>query len=115
MASRSKRLASRTACPGLTAPLTGRHVVGIYVGWAGESINASGIKYTTVEDRKLTAQKVAQGSVRELLARLNHVRGRYGQAEKTDTHRGTGMRMVSIGHSFGGLILFESLQQALIH
>ena len=105
---------TQPACPGLTAPLTGRHVVGIYVGWAGESINAPGIKYTTVEDRKLTAQKVAQGSVRELLARLNHVRERYGRPEKTDTHQGTGMRMVSIGHSFGGLILFESLQQALI-
>ena len=105
---------TQPACRELAAPLTGRHVVGVYVGWAGESINAPGIKYTTVEDRKLTAQKVAQGSVRELLARLSHVRERYGRPEKTDTHQGTGMRMLSIGHSFGGLILFESLQQALI-
>lgn len=105
---------TQPTCPGLAAPLTGRHVVGIYVGWAGESINVPGIKYTTVEDRKLTAQKVAQGSVRELLARLTLLRERYGRPDKKDPHQGSGMRMLSIGHSFGGLILFESLQQALI-
>ena len=99
-----------TACTERPQVAQGRHVVGIYVGWAGESIDLPGIRYLTVEDRKLTAEKVAQGSVRELFARLTLKR----EKERGDGEKRLGMRMVSIGHSFGGLILFESLQQAMI-
>jgi len=108
----SERNGELTSSPCTARPQStkGRHVVGIYVGWAGESINLPGIRYLTVEDRKLTAEKVAQGSVRELFARLTLKR----EKERGDGQNRLGMRMVSIGHSFGGLILFESLQQAMI-
>ena len=48
-----------------------RRVFGIYVGWRGESVNAAGLRYTTVIDRRDTAEKVAKGSVRQLLADLH--------------------------------------------
>jgi len=99
-----------SGCEQRPRTVQGRHVIGIYIGWAGESIDLAGLRYLTVEDRKLTAEKVAQGSVRELFARLTLKREE--RRGNRDTRLGT--RMISIGHSFGALILLESLQQAMI-
>jgi len=86
----------------------GRRVVGVYVGWRGESITASWINVATFWERKNTAERVAQGSVRELFAKLDVFRDRANGGNKTDNPSGR-VRLLTIGHSFGGLITYESL------
>jgi pimeloyl-ACP methyl ester carboxylesterase len=93
-----------------------RRVFGIYVGWRGESVNALGLRYTTVIDRRDTAEKVAKGSVRQLLADL-HEQQLIAQAAASDrtnaADRAARMYTTVIGHSFGGLIVFNALSQQL--
>jgi hypothetical protein len=93
-----------------------RRVFGIYVGWRGESVNAAALRYTTVIDRRDTAEKVAKGSVRQLLADL-HEQQLIAQAAAADRPdvggRAARMYTTVVGHSFGGLIVFNSLEQQL--
>jgi pimeloyl-ACP methyl ester carboxylesterase len=83
--------------------------VGIYVGWRGRSIGIPGIAQNlSFYDRKSTAEYVARGSVRELLAHLRVIR---------EESTGPGKRKVTItmiGHSFGGLILFNAMADSLL-
>lgn len=88
-----------------------RRIVGIYVGWRGEAVDAYGIRYLTIMDRRYTAEHVAKGAVRELFATLR----KYEFAERTNSNRADRMRTVVIGHSFGGLIAFNGLSQALLN
>jgi alpha-beta hydrolase superfamily lysophospholipase len=94
-----------------------RRVFGIYVGWRGESVNALGLRYSTVIDRRDTAEKVAKGSVRQLLADL-HEQQLIAQAaasgRETDADRAARMYTLVVGHSFGGLITFNALEQQLL-
>jgi pimeloyl-ACP methyl ester carboxylesterase len=85
-----------------------RRVIGIYVGWRGESVDAAGLRYTTVIDRRDTAERVAKGSVRKPFADLHDLQ------RAAETVREDKMRTVVIGHSFGGLIAFSALSQGLI-
>ncbi|MGP1682839.1 MAG: hypothetical protein ACTS8S_10990, partial [Giesbergeria sp.] len=45
-------------------------VIGIYVGWRGEAVNAPLLHYASIFDRRFAAEHVAKGSVRELFAEL---------------------------------------------
>lgn len=85
-----------------------RRIIGIYVGWRGESVDAPGLRYTTVIDRRDVAERVAKGSVRQLLADVHDIQ------VKAQLVRPDKMRTVVIGHSFGGLIAFAALSQGLI-
>jgi hypothetical protein len=89
-----------------------RRVVGLYVGWRGDSLTTPGLNMLTFWDRKATAEKVAQGSVRELFSRLDTLRDRAAKEAPTDPKP---VRMLAIGHSFGGLITFESLSGDFIN
>src|SRR5712692_1184401 len=87
---------------------SGPRAVGIYVGWRGESITVPIVNTVTFWERKNSAERVAQGSVRELFARLDFFR---------DTARPNGkrnVRLLTIGHSFGGLITFEALSNEFL-
>ena len=86
------------------AAATGPRVVGVYVGWRGESVSVPGLRLTTFWERKNTAERVAQGSVREFFERMDFLRDR-----GRDRHGQRNVRMLTIAHSFGGLITFESL------
>ena len=93
-------------------------VVGIYVGWRGLSItNTEPLVYTSFWDRKNTADRVAQGSVRELFGRLSALAS---YAPTADRHvsalRGTSaqLRTYVIAHSFGASVAFRALSQSLI-
>jgi hypothetical protein len=88
---------------------TARRVVGIYVGWRGDSITSSWINWITFWDRKNTAERVSQGMVREFFSRLDYFRDR---TEKQAGNQVT--RMLVIGHSFGGLIVYESLSSEFL-
>jgi hypothetical protein len=85
---------------------TPRRVIGIYAGWRGESVDAAGLRYTTVLDRRNSAERVAKGSVRKLFADLHSLERSQPRADK--------VRTVVVGHSFGGLIVFAALSEEMI-
>jgi len=87
----------------------GRRVVGIYVGWRGESLPVDYLSDLTFWDRKAVAERVAQGSVRELFARLDHLRD-----EACLKGNEPAIRLLTIGHSFGGLITYNALSGELL-
>lgn len=91
---------------------TGRKVLGVYIGWRGESITMPVINATTFWERKNTAHKVGQQGVTEVLLRLEeivNVKAGMDRAEPQPLKS----RLVTIGHSFGGAVLYTALQQIL--
>jgi hypothetical protein len=81
-------------------------IFGIYVGWRGKSLPMP-LDYLTFWDRKIAAERVGQGDLKEFLVRLNAL---YQQrlAARGDT-KTPFMGMISFGHSFGGQVLFQSV------
>lgn len=98
-----------------------RRVVGIYVGWRGESIDVNYLNVTTVLDRRNAAERVAKGDVRELFAQLRAMQIGAAAASIKNSDgtlvapRADRMRTVVIGHSFGGLIAFHGLSPAVLN
>jgi hypothetical protein len=99
-----------------------RKAVGIYAGWRGKSLDAGDLSDLTFWNRKDAAQRVALGSVRELLGRARALHdtldrttwsGRLLQAGAPvppgEKLRST--RLLTIGHSFGGLIVYTAVAQ----
>lgn len=95
-----------------------RKIVGIYVGWQGNTLDAPLLRELTFWGRKNAASHVAEGRVRELFSRIRGLRAHYngprGGASAQDcdwtpaAHDRCMLRTVMIGHSFGGLILYSS-------
>ncbi|WP_247257737.1 hypothetical protein [Pseudomonas moorei] len=91
-----------------------RHVVGIYVGWRGDSIKFPS-KYLSVWDRKVAAETVSAGAVQGLFEHLHnfyldnscHPSGKDSLSGKKESCGK--VHMLTIGHSFGALINFRSL------
>jgi hypothetical protein len=94
-----------------TKGATPMRVVGIYVGWRGASLDLPLLRELTFWDRKNTAHAVAHGMSREMFKRLDYFR---------DRSRGSGgnddkdIRMLTVGHSFGGLITYESMSSEFV-
>lgn len=84
----------------------GVRTLGLYLGWRGNSIEAPGVRNVTFYDRKSTAEHVARGSVRELISRL--------RALHAGERRQPPARVVLVGHSFGGLILYNAIAESLM-
>jgi hypothetical protein len=100
-----------------------RHVVGIFVGWGGKTVDAWGLNNLTFWGRKNAAHHVADGRVRELFSRIRGLRDYWNgprNAFETDCDWEPGnkdrcrLRTIMIGHSFGGLILFTSAAPYLL-
>jgi len=92
----------------LTKHRAPRKVVGIYVGWRGESITIPGIRYLTFWDRKSTAQEVGHLGVTELLLNLEEIAN-----VKNSLSPPIKSRLVVLGHSFGGAIVYNATTQIL--
>jgi pimeloyl-ACP methyl ester carboxylesterase len=99
-----------------------RKVVGIYAAWRGKSVNAGDIGDLTFWTRKAAAERVARGSVRELLGRTRAFRDTIDRTTWTGRRLARGevpskgehlrsTNMMTIGHSFGGLIVYTALAQ----
>jgi hypothetical protein len=88
---------------------SGREVVGIYVGWRGRPVETpeavSFLDNLTFWDRKAAAIDVAQGSLREFFARIDAMVDRANDAGAPQKP----VRMLMVGHSFGGHILLTAL------
>ncbi|MBP2168035.1 hypothetical protein J2125_001227 [Erwinia toletana] len=82
----------------------GRRTIGVYIGWRGDAISLPGIEMLSFWNRMSAAERVAQGSVRELFSWLHAWRdsGRNEAGERK-------IRMLVIGHSFGGLIAWRAM------
>jgi len=82
-----------------------RIVVGVYLGWRGKSISIPFLDILTFWDRKNTAETIGiQGGVTETLLELEKVVRPDFSVEKEGSSR-----LVIIGHSFGGLIVYSAL------
>jgi hypothetical protein len=118
-----------------------RSVIGLYVGWrgAGTSLDTSYALNDFIEDftffsRQRAASRVGQGQIRELLARVRAIEDEANEswlAEKVTENEtkdavprspnanpaelcGKPVRMLTVGHSFGGRIVYTALAEALI-
>ena len=90
-----------------------RKVLGIYVGWRGDSITVPYVKGLTFWDRKNTAHDVGQQGVTELLLKLEEiVNVKTGMTPENPPPNIS--KLVVIGHSFGGAVLFSSLHKILV-
>jgi hypothetical protein len=98
-----------------------QHIVGIYLGWRGDSLVGPDIERSllTFYDRRGTAQRVAKGAVHQVVAYVNaYERWRNGSsnacAESRNKFYDCQVSSVFIGHSFGGLILYEALEPSIL-
>lgn len=89
-----------------------RQIAGVYLGWRGRSLDIPGINATTFWERKNTAHTVGRGGVAEVLSRLEEIRNLKISMDHTNPITQT--RLVIIGHSFGGAIVFTALSQILM-
>lgn len=88
---------------------TPRKVAGIYIGWRGRSLEAPLIKYGTFWERKNTAHEVGYGGVTEILSRLEELRH-----PKPIDESEAKTRLVIIGHSFGGAVVYSALSEVFM-
>ena len=84
----------------------GRQVYGVYVGWRGLSIGAPALKELTFWGRKATAHRVGNADVVELLATLEAI-------HRQEREESPGTRLTTIGHSFGGAVVYSALSGSL--
>lgn len=91
---------------------TRRKVLGVYIGWRGESLTIPVINGTTFWERKNTAHKVGQQGVTEVLLRLEEIVNVKAGMDRAKPQP-LKSRLVTIGHSFGGAVLYTALQQIL--
>lgn len=88
-----------------------RKIVGVYLGWRGDSISIPGFNNITFWDRKSTAETIgAQGGVTETLLELEKVKDIPLNSGKASGDN----RLITIGHSFGGLIVYSALAHTLL-
>lgn len=92
-----------------TAP---RRIAGVFLGWRGRSISAPILKELTFWDRKNTAHKVGYGGTTEVLSRLEMFRNTKHEIARQDD-RLSNTRLVVVGHSFGGAVIYSALSEIL--
>jgi len=90
-----------------------RKILGVYVGWRGDSLILPIVKYTSFWERKNTARKVGILGVTEVILRLEEMV--YAKATtETSNPKSVKSRIVIMGHSFGGAVVYASLNQVLV-
>lgn len=98
----SKLKQSRDAAYG--EEVAGENVVGLFIGWRGESRQTPTINTATIWDRKDVAETLGRGSAKELLLEIKQ---KYWQPKEEK------LTMISIGHSLGGALLFQAAKETL--
>lgn len=85
-------------------------VIGLYVGWRGRSL-PSFLDYFTFWTRKSAAERVGDGDLREFLTKLQKLYIKRNETQ--DSVDTTFMGLVTVGHSFGGQVLFKAVSGSL--
>ncbi|WP_306536921.1 alpha/beta hydrolase [Geobacter sp.] len=91
-----------------------RKVAGIYVGWRGLSANVEPFRTFSFWDRKNTADKVGHGALTDLLVRLEEVQFSHLKVYDSTKSRLAQTKLIVVGHSFGGEMVYSALSQILI-
>ena len=88
-----------------------RRVVGVYVGWRGLSDDIPYLNNVTFWSRKNVAERVGHGAVIELFSQLEALRNQNNLENKDeiDAHQRLSTKLLILGHSFGGDIVFPLL------
>ena len=86
-------------------------VIGIYIGWRGKSLPMP-LDYLTFWGRKSAAERVGEGDLREFLIRLNSIYMDRNATNSND-HKRPLFGLISVGHSFGGQVLFKAVVNTL--
>jgi hypothetical protein len=81
----------------------GYHVIGIYVGWRGETVTVPWLRALTFWDRKLVSEEVGRNSLLDFLLRVETVVKAEGKN-----------KLLTVGHSLGASVIFNSLHQVLL-
>jgi pimeloyl-ACP methyl ester carboxylesterase len=90
----------------------GVSLVGIYIGWRGRSL-PGWLDYLTFWGRKQAAERVGQGDVREFLLRLRSLYHERNAQPAGSASQKPFMGLVLIGHSFGGQVVFQAVNQTI--
>lgn len=85
-------------------------VIGLYVGWRGKSLPWV-FDYASFWTRKSAAERVGEGDLREYLSKLQKLYIK--RNEKKNGDGPTFMGLVTVGHSFGGQVLFKAVSGSL--
>jgi hypothetical protein len=107
-----RQLLSNVANMENTKQAVPRKVLGLYIGWRGESIDIPYVNDLTFWDRKATAHNVGLQGVTEVMLKLEEIVNVKAGIETTQP-KPLNSRLVVIGHSFGGAVVYTSLQQVL--
>jgi hypothetical protein len=93
-----------------------RKVVGIYIGWRGQSIDLPLLEQATFWTRKNTAERVGDsGQLQKLLEKIRRVKITSNGNGPEETPGGNnGTQLITIGHSFGGYLLQEALRPYIV-
>lgn len=88
-------------------------VIGIYLGWRGDSCSIDKLKGLTFYNRKRTAHRIGENAGSKLLLELA------GLVDEINTdldqkHSQGFVTMVTAGHSFGGALVFSAVENALV-
>lgn len=89
-----------------------RKVLGLYIGWRGESIEMPYVDNLTFWERKNTAENVGLTGVTEVLLKLEEIVNVKAGVDQS-VPKPLNSRLVVIGHSFGGAVVFSAMQQVL--
>ncbi len=93
---------------------TPRQVVGVYLGWRGNSLPIPGLKYLSFWGRKKAAEKIGKRGALELLLPLERLVKSRNVAEP-ETAPGSGeSQLLLMGHSFGGALLYSALANIMV-
>jgi hypothetical protein len=87
-------------------------VIGIYLGWRGDSIRIEKLQGASFYNRKWTAHRIGENGGSKVLLDLANLEDEIN--EELDQKRSPGfVTMVTAGHSFGGALVFSAVDKAL--
>lgn len=81
----------------------GGPVIGLYLGWRGESLPYKGWNLATIWDRKKVAERIGRTTVKEILLEVE---------ERVWKHNDD-LVMVTVGHSLGGAMVYQAVKGRL--
>jgi hypothetical protein len=84
---------------------TGFHVVGVYLGWRGESLTLKGANVFTIWDRKRAAERLASNN--DCLETISSLSAMARIRNREDHY------VVLLGHSLGGLVLERAVAHSI--
>lgn len=81
------------------------NVVGIYIGWRGETISLPGLRLISFWDRKIVSEEVGRNALSDFLLRVESTLNSKGRERN---------RLLTIGHSLDASVIFNALHQVML-